>query len=163
MGTGRVKRSLTKLLQKHLKSDGTPYSINTIKKWNQRWNWKIRADAWDDEQDRLVREDLTKGIVQMRKRHSDIAQSMLVKALKGLSKIPDDELTMSDITKIVDIASKLERISRGEPTEKTEGKHTIAGDVRTESVVELQNIDLSGLTNRDLEKLDELINKLAPE
>ena len=163
LGAGGAKRSLSKLLQKHTKEDGTPYSINSFKKWCFQYHWKERAGAWDDEQDRQIREELTKGVMTMRKKHADIANAMLAKALRAMNKIPESELTVSDITKIVDTTSKLERINREEPTKKTEGRYIVTGDVRTESVVELQNIDLSGLTNGDLEKLDELVSKLAPE
>ena len=62
---------------------------------------------------------------------------------------------------MVDIASKLERLSRGEATERTEGKRTIAGTVQAN--LKMPEIDFSGLTDSELEQLDEFIYKLAAE
>ncbi len=162
-GAEGKRRSLTRTAQSLTKSDGTPYSDGTLKEWSRKHNWQERVALWDEEMDRQIREELVKGIATMRKNHADIAKQMLIKALKALDKIPAEELDAQDISRMVDTASKLERISRGEATERTEGKHTIAGDVRTESVLEVQNIDLSGLTDGELEKLDELVGKLAAE
>ncbi len=160
-GTGGAKRSLTKTAQSLTKSDGSPYSDGTLKQWSRKWNWQERVAAWDDEMDRQTREELAKGITGMMKNHVGIAQAMLTKALKALQRIPEDELTAQDITRMVDIASKLERLSRGEATERTEGKRTIAGTVQAN--LKMPEIDFSGLTDSELEQLDEFIDKLAAE
>lgn len=162
-GIGGQRRSLTKTAQSLKKSDGTPYSDGTLKQWSWKHNWQERVDAFDEYMDKQMQDELRKGRAAMLKNHVDIAQAMLVKALKGLQKIPPEELTAQDIARMVDIAAKLERISRGEATERTEGKQTIAGDVRTEAVLEMQNIDLSVLTNGELDQLGELVGKLATE
>ena len=64
---------------------------------------------------------------------------------------------------MVDVAAKLERLSRGEVTERTEGKQTIAGKVQTESVRKLEAVDLDKLTDEELEQLYETVAKLAAE
>jgi hypothetical protein len=125
-------------------------------RWCTKYRWKERREAWEDEQDRLMREELIKGITAMRKNHTDIAKQMLIKALKALQQIPTEEMTMQDIARAVDVAAKLERISRGEATERTEGKTTIAGEV------EVYQVDLSGLTDEELARLDEIAGKIAP-
>lgn len=125
-----------------------------IRKWKRRWNWRERADAWDVEMDRQTCEELRKGIAKMRKEHTGIAKAMLVKSLKALQRIPEDELTPRDITTMVDVASKLERISRGEATERTEGRQTVAGEVS------LSSIDLSKVSDDELETLDAITGKI---
>ena len=156
-GANGAKRSLTKTAQNLTKNDGSPYSDGTMKAWSRKFNWQERVAAWDEEMDRQVREELTKGITNMRKNHADIARAMLTKALKAMQKIPDDELTPADVTRMVDIASKLERMSRGEATERIEGKQTIAGEVS------LSQIDLSKITEEELAKLDEIAGKISTE
>lgn len=160
-GINGQRRSLQKTAENLTKRDGTPYSPGTLKEWSRQHQWQMRVDAYDQEMDRLMQEELRKGRAAMLKNHVGIAQAMLTKALKALQRIPVDELTAQDVARMVDIASKLERISRGEATERTEGKQTIAGDVRTEAVFEMQNLDLSVLTNGELEQLGELVGKLA--
>ena len=39
---------------------------------------------------------------------------MLVKAAKALQRIPEDEVKASDVSRLMETASKLERISRGD-------------------------------------------------
>ena len=156
-GANGAKRSLQKTAQTLTKSDGTPYSLGTLKEWSRKWRWQERVAAWDEEMDRQAREELAKGITGMRKNHVGIAQAMLTKALKALQRIPEDELTAQDVARMVDIASKLERISRGEATERTEGKQTVAGEVS------LSRIDLSGVSDEELATLDELTGKIFTE
>ena len=112
-----------------------------------RWRWVDRREAWEDEKDRLVREELVRGVTAMRKNHADIATQMLVKALKGLQALPAKRMTAYAIAQMVDIASKLERLSRGEATERTEGKNEVSGKmaVATDPYGELTTEELRAL------------------
>lgn len=103
-----TQRSLSQVAQKLQKS------VTLMGRWSRTHNWVERAAAWDDEQDRIIRKQLTADIAKMRKRHADLAVDMLVKAGEALKRIPEDEIKASDISKLVDTASKLERISRGD-------------------------------------------------
>lgn len=102
------KRSLAKVADKLGKS------VKLIERWSQKHDWVNRVASWDEEKDRLVRIELTKDIGAMRKRHADIASAMLMKAARALARIPDDEIKATDITRMVDVATKLERISKGD-------------------------------------------------
>ena len=162
-GIDGKRRSLQKTAESLTKRDGSNYSVGTLKEWSRKHNWQMRVDAFDQEMDRQVQEELIKGKTAMLKNHIGIAKAMLTKALKGLQRMPDDELTPQDVARFVDTGSKLERISRGETTERTDGKQTIAGDVRTDTVLQLQNFDFSGLTDEELEQLGKLVTKLASD
>lgn len=85
-----------------------------VSRWSSQNNWVERVALWEDEQDRLIRIELTRDIGAMRKRHADLANAMLIKAAKALAKIPDDEIKASDISRMVETASKLERLSKGD-------------------------------------------------
>lgn len=101
-------RSITKTAQ-HLHKNRT-----TIGEWSRKYDWVKRATAWDAEQDRIARQSQIDEIKKMRKRHADLATAMLVKAAKALQRIPEDEVKASDVSRLVETASKLERISRGD-------------------------------------------------
>lgn len=119
MGT---QRSLSKVAEKLQKSG------SLIGRWSRTYNWTERAAAWDDEQDRIARLEQNKEITRMRKRHADLASAMLVKAARALQRIPDDEIKAGEVSRMVDIGSKLERISRGdvgEVIEERDGGKTI--------------------------------------
>lgn len=108
------ERSLNKTVQKLSKNR------TTLADWSSKYNWVKRAAAWDKEQDRIARQAQTKEIVNMRKRHANLAHAMLVKAAKALNAISEDEIKPADISRMVDVASKLERLSRGDTSEVIE-------------------------------------------
>lgn len=85
-----------------------------MEKWSSAHNWVERAKAWDVEQDRILQKQQMDDIKKMRKRHATIGESMLIKAAQALKKIPIEKITPQDISRMVDVGSKLERISRGD-------------------------------------------------
>lgn len=92
-------------------------SSTQIGRWSSRHSWQKRIAAWNAEQDRREREaaeaQRIKDVLAMRKRHANLAVDMLEKAANALAQIPEDEIKATDISRMVDVASKLERISRG--------------------------------------------------
>lgn len=109
-----AERSLAKVGQQLGKSK------KQMEKWSKKYSWVDRVETWDIEQDRQIRIALTKDIGAMRKRHADMAKAMLIKAAKALAKIPDNEIKAADISRMVDVATKLERISKGDVGEVIE-------------------------------------------
>lgn len=95
-------------------------SRQQICKWSAKYSWVERVGAWEEEQDRLIRIELTKDIGAMRKKHADIANALLIKAAQALKKIPDSEIKASDISRMIETATKLERISKGDVGEVIE-------------------------------------------
>lgn len=108
------KRTLAKVAEKLGKN------LKLIERWSQKHNWVERVAAWEAEKDRIIRIELTKDIGAMRKRHADLANAMLMKAALALSKIPANEIKASDVSRMVEIATKLERISKGDVGEVVE-------------------------------------------
>lgn len=115
MGT---QRSLSKVAAKLQKSE------TLMGRWSGNYRWVERATAWDAEQARKELEaaeaQRIKDVVAMRKRHADLANAMLVKAARALQRIPEDEIRAADVSRMVETASKLERISRGDVGEVIE-------------------------------------------
>ena len=112
------ERSLSKVAEKQQKSG------SLIGRWSRENDWVKRAARWDDEQDRIDREtaqrEQAKAIKEMRKRHADLGTAMLIKAAQALKSIPIQDIKPGDISRMVDVASKLERISRGDVGEVVE-------------------------------------------
>lgn len=111
MGADRSLRKVVQALNKNL---------TTIAEWSTKYEWVSRCAAWDAEQDRIARQQQLKDIKSMRKRHAALASSMLIKAASALQNLPPEEISASEISRMVDIASKLERISRGDVGEVIE-------------------------------------------
>lgn len=118
MGTDRSASKVATIV-------GKSYSL--MQQWSQKYGWVDRAAAWDDEQDRIKREAEQKAqieaIKEMRKRHTKVAVKMINKADAALDEILAGEIKPADIPRIVDIATKLERISRGDAGEVIEERH----------------------------------------
>lgn len=98
-------------------------SRQLLQRWAGEQKWHERVAAWDAEQDRIARQAQIDEIKKMRKRHADLATAMLVKAAKALQRIPEDEIKATDVSRMVDTASKLERISRGDVGEVVEERN----------------------------------------
>ena len=111
MGTDR---SLTKVANELNKS------TTLMGKWSSQWKWVERVTAWDVEQERLARLDQMEAIRKMRKRHASLATSMLAKVAERMKNMQPEELSPQDVKAFVDVASKLERISRGDVGEVVE-------------------------------------------
>lgn len=112
------ERSLAKVATKLGKSAGL------IERWSRRDNWVNRVAAWDSEQDRIeqeiLRQENIKAIKRMRERHATLAESMLEKAAAALEMFPEVLIKPQDISRMVAVASKLERLARGDVSEVIE-------------------------------------------
>lgn len=111
MGPDRSLRKVVQQLDKNL---------TTIGDWSTKYDWVKRVAAWDAEQDRIARQEQLQDIKKMRKRHAALASTMLIKAATALQKLPPEEISATEISRMVDVASKLERISRGDVGEVIE-------------------------------------------
>lgn len=105
MGPKRSQRKVAESLGK---------SETLMSRWAGEYQWSERAAKWDEEQVRIARESQLEEIKKMRKRHADIASAMLIKAAKALQRLPEDKIKAQDISRMVETASKLERLSRGD-------------------------------------------------
>ena len=115
MGT---QRSLSKVSEKLQKSE------TLMGRWSRTYDWVERAAAWDEEEDRIAREiarkEQAEEIKKMRKRHADVATAMIMKAARALNRLKEEEIRPNDISRMMEVASKLERISRGDVGEVIE-------------------------------------------
>lgn len=85
-----------------------------MERWSTDHDWVKRVAAWDAEKDRVARETQINDIVEMRKRHAAIAKKMMDTADSALNNINPNDVSTNEIARLVEIASKLERISRGD-------------------------------------------------
>ncbi|MBQ9168882.1 MAG: hypothetical protein IJX67_10830 [Oscillospiraceae bacterium] len=112
------ERSLSKVSAKLQKSE------TLMGRWSRTFDWVKRAASWDDEQDRIAREiarkEQAEAIKNMRKRHADVATAMILKAARALNRLKEEDIKPSDISRMMEVASKLERISRGDVGEVVE-------------------------------------------
>jgi hypothetical protein len=119
MGVGRSLRQMEKL-------DNCTSQLRQLMRWSAVWLWVERCEKYDDHleyQDRLRQEKERR---QMRERHAKIAvlgqnivvremESLLAKAQNGGS-----QMTPADVARLMDVTVKVERLARGESTDRHE-------------------------------------------
>src|SRR5439155_5828340 len=111
------ERSLRKMARH---ADSMP-DVNQLKRWSARWAWVERCQQYDDHllhQDRLRQEKERREMVSRHARIAVLGQNLVV---KGMEKLVADveqgkrDLSASDASRLLDVAVKIERLSRGEP------------------------------------------------
>ena len=95
-------------------------STALINRWGSMNDWAERVKAYDDEQDRLNRIAQRKEIAEMRKRHANVASRMIEKALEALEAIDALDVGAGNVSRMVEVATKVERISRGDVSDVIE-------------------------------------------
>jgi len=118
-------RSLVKL-REQAKVGGRSVSVRLLERWSAKWHWVMRSQRYDDHllyQDRLRQEKERKDMVTRHAKIAVLSQNLVV---KGIEKLVADveqgkrDLTASDASRLLDVAVRIERLSRGEPTEISE-------------------------------------------
>ena len=95
-------------------------SKRLIERWSSRWDWVRRAAEWDRVLDRARRETHLRAITEMAERHAKMAVAVQGRVITRLNQLDPAELSPSDLIRWFEISVKIERLSRGEPTESTQ-------------------------------------------
>ena len=139
-------------------------SRKTLEPLSARFQWVERCEAYDLYILHRLKEKGEAEILKMHENHAAIAAQMLKKAMRRLLTMQEEEIDASDMVRMVDVGVKIERLSRGESTERQEigGETTVrhSGEV---SVKPGNGLDLSGLSDEELGNLEQLLSKLHPE
>lgn len=147
-----LDRSLAKVAAQLGKSDVL------MSRWSSHHGWRKRVLAYDMEADRRQRIGALKGIEDMRRRHTRLAQRLqhlghleLEKLVKAAEKHAiAGTLDSALVLKLIEQGAKMERVVRGEPGEIIETHTTDAPD-------------LSGLTLDELKVMRAIRVKLTAQ
>lgn len=114
-----------------------------VRLWAERWNWSARARAWDQELERVKTSKQVAAVEEMAERHAKEALMLQNKAVERLRQLRPEELKPRETLDFLIEAAKLERLARGEPTERIAEDHTFS-DVKELSDDELARIVATG-------------------
>ena len=81
-----------------------------------RWRWKARALAWDDEQDRLIREALTREKIRSKRRAMILSQALAKKSLEATKILQANTIKGSSIAVMAKVSADLARLALDEST-----------------------------------------------
>jgi hypothetical protein len=105
------------------KAGRKPGASGLIRRWAQRWDWRARAAAWDLEGERVKRRRQVEAVEEMAERHAKEALMLQNKAVERLRQLRPEELKPRETLAFLVEAAKLERLARGEPTERVAEEH----------------------------------------
>ena len=131
-------------------SASTGYPVARLKGWYVRHLWASRLLAWDQVLDGARQGATLRGVEEMADRHIKLAKKALTAVEKALDKVLKDlegdfaRLKPHEIARLMEVSSKLERLSRGEATERVDG----------------EGADYSRLSNDDLMALEAIAHKV---
>ena len=145
----------TNPIDRNLRSLAKVFSVSpsTIHGVAGDFNWAARAAAWDYHIECARLELSEQYQLDMFKRHADVCVSLIEKVKLRLAKMRPDTLKPRDVAQWIDIATKIERLSRGVANE------SVAQSL-TQINVQVEN--MSRLSDQELEKIiaDEKKRKL---
>ena len=128
----------------------------TIANQSAKWDWVRRCEAYDAYVDRMNREANEAAIRKMKQEHALLAQQMIRKATRRLLTMPEEEIGAAELARMVDVAVKVERLSRGESTENRAVNHSGEVEVKQDAP-----LDLSELSNEELDQFEKLLEKIS--
>lgn len=132
---GRM-RSLTGL-NKMLTEIGDELTYGTIRIQSHLCRWTERAQSWDQRQDELDRDRVTKARRDMIDRHQKIAGALVKKALGALRVLGDTDLDPVDVVRFLKLATDLEVRALGEPHQTIAVTGPAGGPIVTEDITDL--------------------------
>lgn len=143
-------RSIDKATEKLRKDNNESYTPQRLRVLSSQWNWVKRAEAYDEYMEQILRKEREQTIIEMTNRHADQSKEMQEEIFKSMK---DPAVKREDIGKAgwfrnANIhsyvkAAKLERLSRGLPSDKVESeiKQDVKQDVKVKKVDPLKDIE----------------------
>lgn len=118
MGVRRSLRSLSAQL------NPKPGYVRVLNEWSSRYDWVDRASAWDVEQEQEFAAEQGEQVRDMRRRHAVWGTIAINKAGEKLRNINPAKLTVREAVMLLDIGVRIERLSRGEASDRIDHTHT---------------------------------------
>jgi len=100
-------------------------TVRTLYEWSRQFNWQGRIDDIEREARRVETEEQIEAIREMRERQSREALLLQQKGTEWLANIEEGSASPEAAIRAIVEGSKLERLNRGEVTERTEIRSTI--------------------------------------
>lgn len=87
--------------------------IRQLKEWSSRFMWVSRAAAWDEFVDKKAQVEVLEDLLDVRRRHANLARGFLDKVVTRLADLDPDLLAPSDLARWMDVATRIEREAVG--------------------------------------------------
>jgi len=91
------------------------------RQWAADWQWRTRAEAWDDACHRTEDTERLEAIRQMHAVHRRAGRAALTKAVQALSAMRAEDLTPSQAARLLELGARLERTTLIVSVEELQG------------------------------------------
>lgn len=105
-------------------------------RWARAYRWEERLEYYDSYMDKVRIEEARAANIEMVKRHVSIAGMLQQKAFRRLQQMDETELDPQRVLNFLLEGAKMERLARGEPTDRTETNSSKRGGPPEEPSVE---------------------------
>lgn len=103
-------------------------SPRRAREWAVEWQWRQRADAWDDACHRIEDQERLEAIRSMHAMHRRAGRAAIVKAVQALSLIEPEKMPIASVARFLELGAKLERSTLIVSVEELQGVETDDGD-----------------------------------
>ena len=148
LGPGRSIAALRRELVARAADYGfrRPPDVRTLYRWSSALRWQQRMAHLEEEARRQDRDAQLEAIQEMNERQVREALLLQQKVVEGLQGRPPEAFTPDGLVRALWTAIKVERLARGEPTERSETSS--AGDPRLERLSDEELEQLIGEIER---------------
>lgn len=103
----------------------TGKSFTLMERWSRVWEWKRRADKYEEYYDALKASALHRRKMEMIERQADLGRRMQQTADMGLDCMEVEELSAQDIARLAGEGVKIERLALGDSTENVDTRGAV--------------------------------------
>jgi hypothetical protein len=106
-------------------ADTANVSERRLRSWAQQWNWRERAEAWDDACHQLEDRERLEAIREMHSVHRKAGRLAIDIALRALGALDPHSINPTTIARLMELGAKLERSTLIVSVEELQGIETI--------------------------------------
>lgn len=96
-------------------------SARSVRQWAVDWEWRDRAEAWDDACHRIEDAERLEAIRSMHALHRRAGRNAITKALQALDHLDPDLMPAAAVARLLDLGAKLERSTLVVSVEELQG------------------------------------------
>ena len=124
MGAGRSIRALAERYRQQAASGAqakpSTARLPTLWGWSKRFEWQLRVAAWTADLQQLARLAQIDAVREMNMRQAELGRSLQNKGVERLASLDAEELSMRDALASIMEGAKLERLARGEASDRVD-------------------------------------------
>jgi paraquat-inducible protein B len=102
-------------------ADEAEVSVRRVREWAVEWNWRERAEAWDDQCHRIEDAERLDAIREMHQIHRRAGRAAVVKALQALTNLDMNGMPANSVIRLLDVGTRLERSTLTVSVEELQG------------------------------------------